>query len=134
MVGGTTYWIQNLLFPNRLITENKSDSVLRPAKFGDSLQHVVDALPTSQLKLFHKIPEGLQTTSMTKDESYDLWKLLEALDPEMASRWHWKDSRKVLRNLDIIVETGERASDVVKNQDTQPLESRYVPLSRFLLI
>jgi tRNA dimethylallyltransferase len=71
---------------------------------------------------------------MTKDESYDLWKLLEALDPEMASRWHWKDSRKVLRNLEIIVETGERASDVVKNQDTQPLESRYVPLSTFLLI
>ena len=51
-------------------------------------------------------------------------KLLDKLDPEMAARWHWKDSRKVLRNLEIMVETGQKASEVIKKQDAKPLDSR----------
>lgn len=117
------------------MTENKSSSSkILPSKLERELQIIVDGLPPAQLGLFNEITHGLRTASMTNDESYQLWKLLESLDPDMASRWHWKDSRKVVRNLEIIVETGKRASDIVKSQDVEPLDSRYVRFKRFIFI
>lgn len=53
-------------------------------------------------------------------------RLLQALDPAVASRWHWRDSRKVLRSLRIIAETGRLPSEIIAEQSETELTARYV--------
>lgn len=48
--------------------------------------------------------EGLRVTSRpvadTDHELLSMWKLLEAIDPNDAPRWHWRDERKVRRSIE----------------------------------
>jgi hypothetical protein len=64
---------------------------------------------------------------MTASESLALHSLLLHLDPEMGARWHWKDSRKVLRSLEIIKESGKLASAGIREQSGQASLPRYDP-------
>ncbi|CAG8756040.1 3206_t:CDS:2, partial [Acaulospora colombiana] len=122
--GGTSYWLQNLLFPNRIISDNtSSSSMLVRSEPTLALQRDIDALGVEQKGLFNNLPDRPPTASDNAEETLNLWRLLDALDPDMAARWHWKDSRKVLRNLEIIAEKGRRASEIIKDQDDTELES-----------
>lgn len=47
---------------------------------------------------------------------YDLWYLLHTLDPDMARRWHFRDGRKILRSLSVLIETGKRHSQWIDQQ------------------
>jgi len=47
------------------------------------------------------------------------------LDPIVASRWHWRDTRKVLRSLRIITETGRLPSEIIAEQSKTELTARY---------
>jgi tRNA dimethylallyltransferase len=126
IVGGTSYWLQNLLFPNRIISDStSSSSTLIRAEPTPSLQRAIDALDVDQKVLFNNLPDRPPTASEDVEETLGLWRLLDALDPDMAARWHWKDSRKVLRNLEIIVEKGRRASEIIRDQDENELESKW---------
>ena len=49
------------------------------------------------------------------DLAFKMHMLLSRLDPEMSDRWHWRDTRKVLRNLEIIKEQGIPASKAIRN-------------------
>ena len=124
MVGGTSYWLQNLLFTNRIVTEANSGAENLPAVPDSQLKAALDRLDADELALFNKLPERPPTAANETEQTLRLWKLLNALDPEMAARWHWKDSRKVLRNLEIMVEKGKRASEIIKGQDSDPIDSR----------
>lgn len=88
------------------------------------MQAALDCLEAHELTLFNNLPERPPIATDEAEKTLQLWQLLDALDPEMAARWHWKDSRKVLRNLEIMVERGQKASEVIKGQDDNPLESR----------
>lgn len=56
-----------------------------------------------------------------------LWQLLHALDPVMAQRWHYRDSRKILRSLAVLLQTGKRYSDWLKEQrDNEQAETSSV--------
>ena len=63
---------------------------------------------------------------MPEEDSYSLHDLLHRIDPDMAQRWHWKDSRKVLRSLEIIKESGRLASQVMRDQDSAKSLPRHV--------
>ncbi len=63
---------------------------------------------------------------MSEEDSYNLHELLCRIDPDMAQRWHWKDSRKVLRSLEIIKESGRLASQVMSDQDSSKSLPKYV--------
>lgn len=41
----------------------------------------------------------------------------------MASRWHWRDTRKVLRSLKVLHDTGKRHSDWIREQEEAEQES-----------
>ncbi|KAG8804953.1 hypothetical protein FRC18_006953 [Serendipita sp. 400] len=122
IVGGTSYWLQNLLFSNRIVADTNVPQSSPP---DNTLQAALDGLSSDQLALYGNLPQRPPVASEEPEDTYNLWKLLEALDPEMAARWHWKDSRKVLRNLEIMAEHGRLASEIIKQQDKELLESRY---------
>lgn len=114
VVGGTSYWIHHLLFLGSL-PSTKNCIELRPKCQTPSpqLQQTLAVLPNELLSLFEDLPSIPPSAKTDPEEAFALHQLLQHLDPLMARRWHWKDTRKVLRNIEIIREYGRLASDVL---------------------
>lgn len=126
IVGGTTYWIQHLLFPNRLLGDPNAQINTENTEYSPIVEQALASLPEEQRELFDTLPLGNTRTGFTPSDDYSLrlHTLLSSIDPDMASRWHWRDMRRVLRNLQVIKETGQRASEVVRRQDQCTNEAR----------
>ncbi|KAF9452810.1 tRNA isopentenyltransferase [Macrolepiota fuliginosa MF-IS2] len=121
VVGGTSYWIQHLVFSDRLIGSPPNEKVLTPPKQPhkslDEMQELVAQVTEPELlQLFEFLPESPPSAGTDPDAAFKMHNLLNALDPVMAARWHWRDTRKVLRSLEIIKETGRKGSDIVAEQ------------------
>ena len=155
-VGGTTYYLQNLIFPNQLVSEpsQAQQSTTTPidsprsmddiSAFPPSLREAIENLPEELRQLFLVLP-AVPATSTPDDfpnpfplyllpprlRSPDtltpaLYRLLQLVDPLSAERWHWRDIRKVRRAIDIVWE-GRRWNDVVSGQQEKSNEgSRFV--------
>ena len=137
VVGGTSYWIQHLMFPNRLAGPNAPQSTANTLNSSDWSKEVSDsiaALPPNLLQLFGSLPEEPPSAKTNPDEAFDLHRLLCLLDPPVGNRWHWRDTRKVLRSLNIILESRRRASDIFFDQskETGSCKPRFV--ERFELV
>lgn len=122
IAGGTLYWIQHLIFPDRLVSSLHSEKVspgpstptLKPSP---EVSSRVFQLPLQLQQLYQRLPERDTVDELSNDDAWQLHTLLGKLDPDMAARWHWKDTRKVLRSLEIIKESGRLASQSVRSQD-----------------
>jgi tRNA dimethylallyltransferase len=132
VVGGTSYWIQHLVFPNRLSKPSEATATL-DAPWDPELQKALDALPQDMRSLFEGLPEEPPIAKTDPDAAFQLHALLLLLDPPVGQRWHWKDTRKVLHSLSIIRSARRRASDIIAQQaadtssDSRP---RFAALSR----
>ncbi|KAI8449279.1 IPP transferase-domain-containing protein [Phakopsora pachyrhizi] len=93
IVGGTGYYIQNLVFPGRLVR----DSILAKSITG--------------------LTRAIDPKSTTEDLCLGLYEALKVVDPIMAQRWHWRNLRKVRRSLEVIVCSGKRMSSLIDEQD-----------------
>lgn len=126
IVGGTAYWIQHLLFPNRLLADPTKEIKTETIEYSPVVQQALASLSGEQRQLFDTLPLGKTRTEATPSDDYSLQlhTLLSSVDPEMASRWHWRDCRRVLRNLQVIKETGQRPSEIVRSQDEYAIEAR----------
>ncbi|KAF5386706.1 hypothetical protein D9615_001730 [Tricholomella constricta] len=121
VVGGTSYWIQHLMFPNRLPSDNISQDspptmVNHPPPMSQELADTIVLLPSHLLTLFNNLPVHPPSATADPDAAFNLHTLLSMLDPPVANRWHWKDTRKVLRSLVVIKESGRRASEIILDQ------------------
>ncbi|EIM82541.1 tRNA isopentenyltransferase [Stereum hirsutum FP-91666 SS1] len=151
IVGGTSYWIQHLLFPNRLSKDpsSSSPSSSRPSSPTSSseppplhssttgtpspaLLSATSSLSPPLLSLWSSLPSTPPSATSDPDAAYTLHTLLAALDPAVASRWHWRDTRKVLRNLVIMKETGRRPSEIIEEQSREGARPRYDTLCFWL--
>lgn len=125
IVGGTSYWLQSLLFTNQLVVDGPtSEDGKRAPQLTEDLHAALEKLSAEELALFNNLPGDAPKGPRETKYARKLWELLDKLDPEMAARWHWKDCRKVLRSLEIIVEKGEKSSEIIKKQDQDQLNSR----------
>ena len=120
IVGGTSYWIQHLIFPDRLIGKDS-----RPPFPPHSSEDFLSKLSPEDRDLFNKLPDPPPSASTDPDGALAIHKLLQVLDPAVASRWHWRDTRKVLRSLKIIAETGRLPSEIIAEQSETDLTARY---------
>jgi len=50
-------------------------------------------------------------------EALSIWRVLEAVDPNEAGRWHWRDTRKVRRGLERWWERGGGEVESVAVED-----------------
>lgn len=132
VVGGTSYWIQHLLFPNRLANKDLSSTLPGVSASGcpisASLQYSVSELTPSLLNLWTALPESPPNAVTHPEDALSLHELLQALDRPVASRWHWRDTRKVLRSLQIIKETSRTPSEIIREQSETALVPRWVSL------
>ncbi|KIM49040.1 hypothetical protein M413DRAFT_59052 [Hebeloma cylindrosporum] len=127
IVGGTSYWIQHLLFPNRLVSKDAPVARLGDANsesWSQELKDSIASLPPDLLTLLTDLPLEAPSAKLDPEKSFSLHALLSALDPVMAKRWHWKDTRKVLRSLEILKESRKRPSDIILDQSKNATDSR----------
>ncbi len=121
IVGGTSYWIQHLIFPDRLVSKevNRTPSHMlsAPQNWPPELEKLIDSLPLELLDLLQNLPAELPAAT-DLDLAFRLYSLLSILDPVISQRWHWKDSRKVLQSLEILMETKKRPSDIIFEQSS----------------
>jgi len=117
VVGGTSYWMQHLMFPNRLPTPSGSPS--------ESVTNAIANLPPDLLQLFNALPEQPPSATTHPQEAVRLHKLLTALDKPVAQRWHWKDTRKVIGSIRVIKDTGRTPSEVIAEQSKIALTPRF---------
>ena len=94
LVGGTHYYLQSLLFKDSLSHRN--------------LDFLNDAS--------HKPAD--QNWSILNAPTPTMFAELKRIDPVIASRWHPNERRKIRRSLEIFLETGQKASDVYREQHT----------------
>ncbi|KAJ2937062.1 hypothetical protein H1R20_g49, partial [Candolleomyces eurysporus] len=116
VVGGTSYWIQHLIFPNRLAKPNEAPSTSDTLPWDPQLQDAIQALPSDLRTLFENLPQEPPSAKADPDAAFKLHSLLLLLDPPVGQRWHWKDTRKVLHSLTIIRSARRRASDIIAQQ------------------
>lgn len=98
LVGGTHYYAESVLFNHRLQSLDALDDSDAKWEAQNRSEHPILEAPTSEI----------------------LDKLRE-VDPEMASRWHPSDRRKIARSLEIWLQTGVPASQVYHEQSQQRL-------------
>jgi tRNA dimethylallyltransferase len=127
VVGGTCYWIQHLLFPDRLVTASSSSSSAQPVAFSQPIQRCLADLSPDLTRLFNSLPVHPPDAAADPAAAFQLHSLLAALDPAVASRWHWKDTRKVLRSISIVKQTGKPPSDIFLSQSSSDSAPRSVP-------
>ncbi|TFK25018.1 tRNA isopentenyltransferase [Coprinopsis marcescibilis] len=121
VVGGTSYWIQHLIFPNRLAKKSEAPaSGSDVAEWDPVLREAILSLPEDLKVLFEQLPQDSPSAKKHPDMAFDLHKLLTLLDPAVGQRWHWKDTRKVLHSLEIIKNAKRRASDIIAEQGMDP--------------
>jgi tRNA dimethylallyltransferase len=138
VVGGTSYWIEHLILPDRLVSKSPPASPPgSPLLSGASLPQpspalatALASLPPELADLFHNLPEQAPSATADPDTALLLHQLLAALDPPVAQRWHWHDTRKVLRNLVIIRESGRTVSAVLAEQSASVPKPRFVAAAR----
>jgi tRNA dimethylallyltransferase len=125
VVGGTAYWMQHLLFPDRLTSVPEPDSSGSDLAPSPALEKAVAALPEPLAQLYGRLPDLPLPEAEDLDGTLALHQLLSALDPAVAERWHWKDARKVLRSLTIIRENGRLNSEIIAEQSQAVILPRY---------
>ncbi|KAJ7105757.1 tRNA isopentenyltransferase [Mycena crocata] len=128
VVGGTSYWMQHLMFPDRL-AGTQDDS---PPPLSESVMKAHASLPPNLLDLFNCLPELPPDAATDPEAAAALHLLLRNLDPAVAARWHWRDTRKVFRSLRLVKETGHRPSEIMRKQSETPLNPRYRTLCFWL--
>ena len=75
-------------------------------------------------ELFDSLPEAPPSAVDNPGAALTMYNLLQALDPPVAARWHWRDTRKVLRNLEIMKESGRKVSEILQEQSAVALRPR----------
>lgn len=127
VVGGTSYWIQHLLFPNRLVSmDSTNPDTSEDHNVSESLARSLSALPPELFELFHALPHESPSATDQPELAMSMHQLLTTLDPSVARRFHWKDTRKSLRQLTIIKETGRLSSEIIAEQSLVTPRPKYV--------
>lgn len=103
VVGGTTYYIESLLWKVLIGTERESISVEN-----DSLSTLGEA----DRNLLLNLPES-------DEDGENMHELLTKVDPVTAQRLHPKNSRKIRRALEVFRDSGKPMSEILNEQQSE---------------
>lgn len=108
VVGGTGYYMHALLFRDALLEEEIGGEEDFEEKNSSSFR---DGEENPQFDLLDRPTD-------------EIFAKLQEVDPDIASRWHPKDRRKIQRSLEIFLHTGRKASEIYREQQQKSLIPR----------
>jgi tRNA dimethylallyltransferase len=117
------------MFADRLAsseTAPPSQALLPDHPISNPLTQSLSSLSPQLLSLYNNLPDYAELSSAGPQDALRLHALLSVLDPTVASRWHWKDMRKVLRSIRYIRDTGRRLSETLSQQSQIDVTPRWV--------
>lgn len=115
------------MFPDRLASSGITSvsPSLHPSPFiTDDLAKSLASLTPQLRSLYNSLPDYAEPASTDPQGALQLHALLSALDPSVAARWHWRDTRKVLRSIRIMQDTGRKPSDIISQQSQTSIQPR----------
>ncbi len=146
--GGTHYYTQHLLFPpGQLSTDRQREAsttaTLRwrppcpvpqlPADFDPGMKRYLETfylsdpvyppMLTPTPSTSHETSNASRPTLIDPAELLALHRLLTAVDPAEAARWHWRDGRKVRRAVERWWEAGMSRSSSLCDKEAKPVGS-----------
>lgn len=96
IIGGTHYYLQNLLFVNKTVGEIEDN--------------------------FEKRALSAEERELLDGPVEQIFKRLQEVDSTISQKFHPRDKRKLRRALEIFLTTGQKASDLYKEQKFEELE------------
>ncbi|EPE05411.1 trna isopentenyltransferase [Ophiostoma piceae UAMH 11346] len=111
VVGGSQYYTDGLLFDDILV-EGEFD---RAGDEGDNRAEDADADEES----FGDTGDREKEFPILAESTERLYAELQRVDPVIAMRWHPRDRRRIVRSLEIFLQTGRRTSDIYAEQKTR---------------
>ena len=126
LVGGTSYWMHHLIFPNRPKPDPTTNATsLSSSQLSPEILQLLAGLPPTQRQLFDSLPQQPPSAAMCSEEAISLHSLLTSLDPIAAATWHWTNTRSVLQALKFISFTGREPSKIFSAQNNIDLAPRF---------
>ena len=120
VTGGTAYYVQHLFLPPLPLENDKS---VKLDALSNSQRQLLDLLPTlpsisSSASFPPEFPIELLPAAYQNAEAFasELWQILHLLSPERAAKWHWRDVRKVRRQIELLFEDNTVSPEVQQNQ------------------
>lgn len=123
VVGGTSYYVYSLLFPDQLVTESK-----RPGSYSEGEISDVEEIDDQPRERRHDDAhqENLAICDGTNEQ---LYARLMNIDPVAAHSWHPNEHRKLQRALQIWSTTGKKPSDIYAEQEANKTLANATPSS-----
>lgn len=103
LVGGTSYYVQSVLFNDALVGEGEDDVLSNDKEAG-------------QQESGERMSEAWAILDAPVEA---MMEKLREVDPVMANRWHINEGRKIRRSLEIYLKTGRPASEIYNEQMRQ---------------
>ncbi|KAJ3013286.1 UNVERIFIED_CONTAM: hypothetical protein HDU68_000779 [Siphonaria sp. JEL0065] len=126
LVGGTHYYIQSILWDSNLVSSSTTAPDTQKQELVEEVQEPKDephaSIPADLSVQISSALENSDASFKYKSESeqdaivLELGRLLDVVDPVMATRWHPKDWRKIRRSLQVYFTMGERHSEILNRQ------------------
>ncbi|GMM33703.1 tRNA dimethylallyltransferase [Saccharomycopsis crataegensis] len=112
VVGGTSYYLQSLLFTNRVVREDTNKTKQEEMEEDNVLSQEYLTKEEALKGLTKEQQDILNDTPIKVHEA------LKAIDPVISHKFHPNDTRRVKRVLEIYFRTGKKPSEIYENQTT----------------
>jgi tRNA A37 N6-isopentenylltransferase MiaA len=113
VTGGTAYYIQHLFLPPAPLASPGGGIV--SDNLSTEQRSLLDLLPTlPSISSSSEFPPGFPIEMLpvkvrtAEAFAWELWTILDVLAPERAAKWHWKDVRKVRRQVEVLLGPAEQ--------------------------
>ena len=126
-MGGTTYWMHHLIFPNSLESGNSTtnEASLSSSQLSPEISQLLAELPLTLRERFDSLPQQPPSAAICPEEALSLHSLLTCLDPIAAATWHWRNTRSVLQALKFISYTGRQPSKIFSAKNNIDIAPRF---------
>lgn len=134
IVGGTSYYIQNLIFPGRLITEARSPSPPPGENLSVTIDRSMETKPSLDLERFG--PTLRQRIEDLPAELYDLFTVLPSL-PNVSSSSHPLPSSfpiHLLPDLSRYAQRGSSSASLALDESLPPMSAETLSYSLWTLL
>ena len=114
IVGGTNYYIESLLW--KILIDKPSDTEPQSKRIKLAADEVMDEKSKEIMDFLVGHSKDFDHDLMLPWSNQEVYRALQAVDPDRAKKLHPNDRRKVIRSLQVFIQTGRAHSELIEEQ------------------